>query len=73
MGRKIESLAQARAAVPFRTQSVGFEDDTSYLVLPVETVLDDLIWFVDKADGKVHDEVAYEQFDRTDNMLRVVS
>lgn len=73
MGRKVESLAQARAAVSFRTQSAGYEDDVSYVVLPADTVLDDLVWFVDKADGRVHDELAFEQFDRTDAMLRVIS
>lgn len=68
----VNSLREARAAVDFATRSNGFEDDVSYLVLPVEPLEDDIITFVDKADGRVHDEVAYEQFDRTDRMLPVI-
>lgn len=71
MGR-VTSLKEARAAVDFRTLSRGLEDDDSYVVYPAEPTIDDVLWFVDKADGKVHPEVAYLQFDRTDGMVTVV-
>lgn len=67
------SLKEARAAVDFRTLSRGLEDEESYLVRPVQELDDDVIWFVDKADGKVHAEVAYLQFGRTSQMVAVVS
>lgn len=70
----ISSFKEARAAVDFRTLSRGLEDEQSYLVHPADNEqVDDVIWFVDKADGKVHPEVAYTQFDRTSKMVTVVS
>lgn len=68
----VSTLNEARAAVDFATKPTGWADEESYVVLPQVDQYDDLVYFVDKADGLVHYAVYFDVMDRLGKMERVI-